>query len=404
MSSQVNIKDKIYNDISLTWKRITQTKYSIACVLLILTSSIIGITLQGIMASLHANVLSVLEDEYEKRGGDLSYMTSVLGWSSKTDDDLLLVLLDLRRLKDENVFFALLTIFQVYLGVDAISRQSVIQLIAHTVLELVSVIFAATQLHETKVCQQLANQFIVMSEFQTAIQISIAIIVLYIVFTLIFAYLCKILLQDIGWHVYKRLGADIDQQKRFRLAQVFLLVSKLDAFFHLIFSVFFIVVMTQESIYIHGAAYMIWYIIHIFLTITQFPSYLMARKGVIDERAWLMNTIIVFQCFYSIDFIIALQQTASFWSYWVVAVLLAIVLCIITIGLTVYVKRNFNKGLAIHMKNLRDVDTAQPRKSGQLDGPRQSWLIDDDEHDFISPQITKESKLEVNYIETKPLP
>ncbi|CAO3643246.1 unnamed protein product [Cunninghamella echinulata] len=394
------IQTKIYNNAITTWTRITQTKYSIACVLLILTSTLIGIVLQCVMASSHASLLSTLEDEFVKRGGDLAEMTSVLSWSSNIENDLLLVLLELRRLKDENVFFALLTVFQVYLGIDAISRQSVIQLMAHTVLELVSVIFASTQLKESLECQRLAYQFITTNEFPKVIRISIAIIVLYSVFTLIFAYLCKILLQDIGWHVYKRLGADIEQQKRYRLAQVFLLAAKLDAFFHLIFSVFFIVVMTQEKIYMHGGGYMFWYIFHIFLTVSQLPSYITARKGVIHERVWLMNSILVLQALYSIDFIIILQQTATSWSYWVVAVLLALALSIITIVLTIYVKRNFNKGLVVHMKHILDEDlSAPPRKSGQFDGPRQSWLIDDDEHDFISPTITKESKIEVDHID-----
>lgn len=107
--------------------------------------------------------------------------------------------------------------------------------------------------------------------------------------------------------------------ERYRLAQVFLLAAKLDAFFHLIFSVFFIVVMSQEKIYTHGGGYMFWYIFHIFLTVSQLPSFIMARKGVIHEKVWLMNSILVLQSLYSIDFIIILQQTATSWSYWVVA-------------------------------------------------------------------------------------
>lgn len=56
--------------------------------------------------------------------------------------------------------------------------------------------------------------------------------------------------------------------------------------------------------------------------------------------------------------------------------------------------------ILIIVKHILDEDlSAPPRKSGQFDGPRQSWLIDDDEHDFISPTITKESKIEVDHID-----
>jgi hypothetical protein len=57
--------------------------------------------------------------------------------------------LDLRRLKNENVFFILLSLFQLVLGIDALVRQSVIQVVAHTGIQILAVVFAAIQVGGT---------------------------------------------------------------------------------------------------------------------------------------------------------------------------------------------------------------------------------------------------------------
>ncbi|CAO3598676.1 unnamed protein product [Absidia cylindrospora] len=336
----------------VAWTRITQTKYTCSYIVLIVVSTVVGLILQGLIAGLHSQALTSLQDLYVKSGGDLSQLNSPLSWNQPGQSNpYLLALVDLKRLKDENIFFVLLRLFYVFLGIDAIVRQSVIQLVAHTALELMSVIFAATQLYETHVCRALVQDSMDPGVFDSAIHLSIAVIVILSVFTLVLAYLCKILQQEIGWNTYKRLGADQDQKQRFRLAQLFLLVLKLDAFFHLVFSVFFLVVMTQEYIFARGPSFVVWYIFHLLVTLLQIPSFLIARRGVTQEKPGAMNLYIVLQVIFVVDFFIILQQTATSWAYWALAVCLAIVLCIVTVVLTIYAKRNFNMGLLIHSKS-----------------------------------------------------
>lgn len=93
-------------------------------------------------------------------------------------------------------------------------RQSVIQLVAHSGLELMSVIFAAAQLYETHVCRKLVDSSMDLAVFDAAIHLSIAVIVILSVFTLVLAYSCKIIQQEIGWSTYKRLGADQGQKRK----------------------------------------------------------------------------------------------------------------------------------------------------------------------------------------------
>jgi hypothetical protein len=77
-----------------------------------------------------------------------------------------------------------------------------------------SVIFAAAQLYETHVCRKLVDSSMDLAVFDAAIHLSIAVIVILSVFTLVLAYSCKIIQQEIGWSTYKRLGADQGQKRK----------------------------------------------------------------------------------------------------------------------------------------------------------------------------------------------
>jgi hypothetical protein len=107
--------------------------------------------------------------------------------------------------------------------------------------------------------------------------------------------------------------------ERYRLAQWFLMVLKLDAFFHLVFSVFFVVVMSQEHIYGRGGSGLVWYIFHLIVTLLQIPSFLIARRGVTHEKPICMNIFVLLQVVFFVDFCIILQQTATSWAYWALA-------------------------------------------------------------------------------------
>lgn len=134
-----------------------------------------------------------------------------------------------------------------------------------------------------------------------------------------FIFLCWKLYREFGWNIYKRIGADIEQQKRFRLAQIFLLNLKVDAFFQLVLCVFYAVVMSQEKYYeLMGTLNrkFIGYIIHIILTVLLIPGLLYARYGVITENKTVMIAIIVTQCIMCLDFILVLVDSAGSWVFW----------------------------------------------------------------------------------------
>lgn len=55
---------------------------------------------------------------------------------------------------------------------------------------------------------------------------------------------------------------------------------KLDAFFELVFSIFWLVTMVQTGYQTGNAPSIVWFAIHIVLTVTLIPSFFLARYGV----------------------------------------------------------------------------------------------------------------------------
>jgi hypothetical protein len=55
---------------------------------------------------------------------------------------------------------------------------------------------------------------------------------------------------------------------------------KLDAFFELVFSIFWLVAMVQASYQTGDAPSIVWFTIHIILTLILIPSFFLARYGV----------------------------------------------------------------------------------------------------------------------------
>lgn len=139
------------------------------------------------------------------------------------------------------------------------------------------------------------------------------------IFVFVYIYLCWKLYKQFGWNNYKKIGADINLQKRYRIAQIFLLNLKLDAFFQLVLCVFYTVVMTQEKYHtLLGITdrKFIAYIIHIVLTVLLIPGLLFARYGVITENKKVMIAFMVTQVIMCLDFILVLVDSAGDWVFW----------------------------------------------------------------------------------------
>ncbi|KAG2215629.1 hypothetical protein INT46_006233 [Mucor plumbeus] len=396
--------------MSLSKKRIQESKYTKVFTILIILTTFICIVLEGVIVNSHVKVYQELIDNQSIQ--DVP-STSVDPDKKLAENDpaakIILIALGLRRLKNENIFFILFSLFQLVLGLDAIVRQSVIQLVAHTVNQILLVVFAAIQVGGTIYKHLDVKQDIPPPEdpdvswnFNFALRNEIGLVSVMFIFSVLFMYLCYKLYKQFGWNIYKRIGADIEQQSRFKLTQIFFMILKLDAFFHFVLCVFYAVVMTQEKYYsLWGITNrkFIGYVIHIVLTVLLIPGLLFARHGVITENKRVIIFFLVTQIIMGLDFILILVDSAGSWVFWILAVCLAIILCISTIVLSILVSRNFGKGLKPYMQRLfideNDKSYNQPGTNNAALLKTNEWMIDDEE-DYPMGYTNKPNSVHVN--------
>ncbi|KAH8548564.1 hypothetical protein BGW37DRAFT_506680 [Umbelopsis sp. PMI_123] len=297
--------------------------------------------------------------------------------------------LSLGRVRDENIFFIVYQIFQTYYGIDSVVRQNLIQLLAHLGSIFFCAVFALVQLGETlkfKANVWSSDNSSKLSTntggFYEAIRYEIGLAVTMIAMTIVFAYLWRKLSLQFGWNIYKRIGADLAMQKRYRTYQVFILNLKLDAFFQFVFSVFWLVLMVQSGYQSGSAAAVVWFAIHIILTLLLLPTFFFARYGARTERPIIMWLYLTLQALVLVDFVIILQQSASTWVFWVLIVCVSIILSVTTIILTIRLTNNFGQGLKPHIQrlfdeNYRDFLDSSRNPNLQKHDTRSSWVIDD---------------------------
>ncbi|KAI7903305.1 uncharacterized protein BX663DRAFT_508170 [Cokeromyces recurvatus] len=350
--------------LSLTKRRCLESKYTKIFTLLVILSTLLCIILEAVIVFSHIQVYQQLLvnkaiQDIPSNAVDPDKKIASNDPSAK----LLLISLGLRRLKNENIFFILFSLFQLVLGFDAILRQNVIQLIAHTVDQVLLVVFAAIQVGGTIRKQLNVKEDIPPPEnpqitwnFNFTLSHEIGLVSVMFIFSFLFIYICYKLYKQFDWNIYKRIGADIKLQARFRRAELYFLNLKLDAFFHFVLCVFYTVVMTQEKYYtLWGVAdrKFIGYIIHIILTIILIPGLLLARHGILTENKKIIHVFLVTQFIMGLDFILILIDSAGSWVFWILAVCLAISLCISTLVLSIQVSKNFGKGLKPYSKRSR---------------------------------------------------
>ncbi|KAI8064818.1 uncharacterized protein B0P05DRAFT_554478 [Gilbertella persicaria] len=271
---------------------------------------------------------------------------------------------------------------------------------AHTCNQVLAVVFAAIQVGSTIKKHSDVKEDIpppedpnVSWDFILALRNEIGLVSIMTLLSFLFMYLCYKLYKQFGWNIYKRIGADIEQQVRFRLTQIYFLILKLDAFFHFVLCVFYAVVMTQEKYYTLWGVIdrkFIGYVIHIILTILLIPGLLFARFGVITENKRVIMAFLVTQVIMGLDFILIMVDSAGSWVFWNLAVCLAIILCIATFVLSIMVQHNFGKGLKPYLQRLFvDENEKQNSQAGNNEAllKTQDWMIDDDDEE-VYPAAT----------------
>ncbi|KAI7865666.1 hypothetical protein BDF14DRAFT_1952258 [Spinellus fusiger] len=135
-------------------------------------------------------------------------------------------------------------LFTVILVVDAIYQKNTIQLIALVAFELGMSAYSIIQYHQSLTLftntedpsVKLALAFLG-SSYHASGWAEITQICIMIVSTIMFVFLAYKLYLEFGWHIYKKIGADLTMRDRYKMYQIFMMLLKFDFFFFLGFSV-----------------------------------------------------------------------------------------------------------------------------------------------------------------------
>lgn len=102
------------------WIRINESTQTRLYVLATVVSMILCTVLEALIANTQSNAAAVVRLSDIAAGGTPD-LNSAFDHGNTSKDPYIAILVSLQRLKDENVFFVLFHLFQLYLGIDAVS-------------------------------------------------------------------------------------------------------------------------------------------------------------------------------------------------------------------------------------------------------------------------------------------
>ncbi|RUS32092.1 hypothetical protein BC938DRAFT_476316 [Jimgerdemannia flammicorona] len=233
------------------------------------------------------------------------------------------------RLKYENIFFMAFQAFQLWFTFDALYHHNTIQLTTSSLINLLCAVFGVVQILESQKwlgrVQEIIDSFQLrdVDPFMQAKWIEIVLTFVMIVFALFLMFLAYKLYRQYGWLIYKRIGANIAMQGHFKTYQIFVMLMKLNIFFELGFSVFYLIGMAINNSNWEVNAYSPGLLIfHATVTGMILPMLFIAYHALRNENHYLMWFFIIFNLTAISDFVYILGHSISpnpdeNWFFWI---------------------------------------------------------------------------------------
>ncbi|KAI8140879.1 hypothetical protein BJV82DRAFT_621462 [Fennellomyces sp. T-0311] len=345
--------------------RITETRWSKLYIATASLQALIIIILQALICSQNTLQASILP---ETKGSVLASNITHAGIPAQAADRL-------GRIIWENIAFIGFQVWFLVMVFDATVYQNTAEILALALLNCICAILGALQVVDgNKWLERLSDTEYDTVYLQTAMRLEIALCVVILIFACMMSYLSYEMSRQFGWNIYKKIGADVQMQKMYRMFQFFVLALKIDVFTEFLVSLFYVI---QFGTKVEGV---VWETgIQIVVTILILPMLYFARTAGSTESYGRMITFITFEAIVIVHYSLILKQTLqpdNSWYTWICLVIIGILICAATGSLGAICMNNFGRGLKSYVQRGSSKKTQQDVEMAK--NTNNNWQIDED--------------------------
>ncbi|KAI9272449.1 hypothetical protein BY458DRAFT_539723 [Sporodiniella umbellata] len=205
-----------------------ESRWTRAIFCMIILQAMLAIIFEAIIFTFHSRQVNMISDSHI---------------DVYKDEDLNTAFANARSLLVYFILFIIAQLFTVVLVVDAIYQRNTIQLIALVAFELGMTAYSFIQFHQSSTLFSEDNGKVSMglvflsNAYHDSKWAEITQACVMCICTCIFIFLAYKLYLEFGWHIYKKIGADLAMRDRYKMYQIFMMLLKFDFFFFLGFSI-----------------------------------------------------------------------------------------------------------------------------------------------------------------------